>query len=252
MRVAHVQGMSPVPASFSPVETMICFDARSIMRRASTRALLTAAMLLGASWGASPLRAQTMPLPALQLPEVSARDYTAALVGGGGTAALVQWREAVNGRTHWQLEGGLADVTGRSSPMVLLGIGAARSLQGTVPASPFQMLLTGGATLSVGGSASVVRVPVGVSVGRGIELEGGTRLTPFVHPRVSLDYCARCGVGEGSRSTVSINADIGAAWRFDPKWELLAAFSYTGSELVTRDETVTIGLRLVPEALKRR
>lgn len=196
--------------------------------------------------------AQSVHLPALQLPVVSERDYTAAFVGGGGTAALVQWREALNSRSHWQLDAGMADPTGRTDPMLLVGIGAARALQPAAAKAPFDLLLTGGASLALGGTASVVRVPVGVSMGRGFDLEGGTRLTAFVHPRLSLDYCARCGVAEGSRSTLSVNADIGAAWRFEPRWELLTALSFTGSELVSGDQTLSVGVRFVPEALRRR
>lgn len=221
---------------------------RSIWHRAES---LVASLLLTAVV-AAPMSAQSLQLPALQLPVVSERDYTAALVGGGGTAALVQWREALNARTQWQLDAGMADPSGRTEPMLLMGIGAARSLQGAGARSPFNLLLTGGASLALGGAASVIRVPVGVSVGRSFELDGGTRLTPFVHPRLSMDYCARCGAGEGSRSTVSVNADLGAAWRFDPRWELLTALSFTGSELVTGDQTFSVGVRFVPEALRRR
>ncbi|MDQ6611207.1 MAG: hypothetical protein M3Y64_02130, partial [Gemmatimonadota bacterium] len=44
--------------------------------------------------------AQAYSYPSLQLPTVSTRDYTAAIVGSNGAIALFQWRERIASDMH--------------------------------------------------------------------------------------------------------------------------------------------------------
>src|SRR6478672_10087405 len=84
-----------------------------------TLAVAGAALLFGAS-GAS---AQAWHYPTLQLPEISTRDFTVLVAGGGdyGTDVVGQWREGINTDAMFNLDVGLA--TPGSTTLFLAGAG---------------------------------------------------------------------------------------------------------------------------------
>lgn len=215
------------------------------------------AVLLG--WMVVPAvgSAQAYNYAALQPPQASVRDYTAAVVGGGGTTFLFQWREGAGTGMHWQLDAGLADPKGPSDPRLILGGGFAKELTGATATQPLALLFTAGAGASFGDGGTTVRIPVGVSVGHLFELDGGMSLTPFAHPRVSLDTCGRCfalrtlpaTVEWRGRTTASLNVDVGAVWQVTREFGVRAAATFTGSDVIGSDESVTVGVTWTPGSL---
>lgn len=226
------------------------FVRRSLMKRTGRVAVRgTLALVAATVVGASAVRAQAYNYPSLQIPSASTRDYTAALVGGTGSTLLFQWREGVSTGMHWQLEGGLADPKGPTDPLLFFGGGLARELVRATGDQPLDLLFTAGAGASFGGAGTTVRLPVGVSLGHRFELDGGMALTPYMHPRVSLDVCSRCGVDRERRSTVSLNFDLGAQWQVNRQFGVIGAVSVSGSDAFTNDDTFSLGLRWTPASL---
>lgn len=193
--------------------------------------------------------AQAYNYPSLQTPHASTRDYTAALVGGAGTTLLFQWREGMGPGLHWQLDAGLADPKGPADPLLFAGGSFGKELLRGTADQPLDLMITGGVGAAFGGNNTLFRVPVGVSVGHRFALENDMAITPYVHPRASLDVCSRCGVDRDGRSTVSLNFDAGAFWQVNRHFGVVAAASFSGSDAFADDDTFSLGVRWTPAAL---
>lgn len=235
-----------------PFTTQVVTALTQSLRIASVVARVAAVTLLASS----SLGAQAFNYPALQTPSASVRDYTGALVGGAGTTLLFQWREEAGPGMHWQFDGGFADPKGSADPLLFLGVGLGRELVRARGDQPLDVLLTAGTGASFG-NGTWVRIPIGASIGHTFPLEDAMSLTPFVHPRVSIDYCSTCrgsaigGRGRG-KSTASLNFDIGAHWQVNREFGLRVAATFSGSDIVGSDETVAVGLNWTPMALSRK
>jgi len=224
-----------------------------------TRASATAMTASVIAWlaVAPALEAQAFNYPSMQTPRASERDYTAAAVGGGGTSLLFQWREGVgNGAMHWQLDAGFADPKGRVDPLLFVGGGLGKEMVRASGDQPLDVLLTAGVGAAFG-NGTYFRIPVGASIGHTFPLDDGMSITPFAHPRVSIDYCSTCRSSliagpRRSKSSASINFDVGADWRVNPQFSLRLAASFGGSDIVGSDESVGVGLNWTPAALSRR
>lgn len=198
-------------------------------------------------------RAQAYSYPSLQLPTVSNRDYTGAVAGANGTVALFQWREGINNDMHFSIDGGIGDPEGRNNSLMAFGAaGLARQLVRAAGEQPLDVLLTGGVGLALGGGASLVRIPVGVSVGHRFPLDDGFALTPYVHPRVSLDLCSSCTARNNDNSELTLNFDVGVNFEVNPKFSVRAAASFSGSELLGRNDSFAIGISWLPVPLVRK
>jgi hypothetical protein len=195
------------------------------------------------------LVAQAFNYPSLQLPRASTRDYTAALAGGSGSTLLFQWREGAGTGMHWQVDAGLADPKGPTDPLLFGGGGIARELTRATADQPLDLLLTAGAGVAIGGNGTTLRVPVGLSLGHRFALDGGMALTPYVHPRVSIDVCSRCGTDRDRRSSVSLNFDLGAEWQVNRRFGVIGAISISGSDVFVSSDTFAVGLRWTPASL---
>lgn len=217
-----------------------------------TTAACTLGALVAALTVAAQAHAQAFHYPALQLPTVSTRDYTTAVASGAGTTVLFQWREGLSSRRHWQLDAGVADRTGSESLTLFVGGGMAQALTSATAAQPLDVLLTGAAGVSFGGGSTLLRVPVGVSVGHTFALEQGMALTPFVHPRASLDVCGTCGANGGGNSEVSLNFDLGVNFQVNRQFAVRASGGFSGSDLAGGQDTFAVGFTWTPAALARR
>lgn len=235
------QIQSPRLAVPTPISRVAMFSKKSCF----TIALLVSASALSAAR----VDAQAYNYPSLQTPQASTRDYTAALVGGAGTTLLFQWREGMQQGLHWQLDAGIADPKGPTDPLAFVGGGFGKELLRATADQPLDLLLTGGVGATFGGNNTLFRVPVGVSVGHRFALENDMAITPYVHPRASLDVCSRCGVGRDGRSTVSLNFDAGALWQVNRKFGVIAAASFSGSDAFADDDTFSLGVRWTPASL---
>jgi hypothetical protein len=197
-------------------------------------------------------RAQAYNYPSMQTARASARDYTAGIVGGAGTTFLFQWREGLSNTLHWQLDAGFADPKGMVDPLLFVGGSLGKELTRARADQPLDVLLTAGVGAAFGGNATVFRVPLGVSVGHTFELDQGMSLTPYVHPRLSVDACGRCGANNKSDTNLSANFDIGGHWQVNRQFGVRVSASFSGSDLVGTDETVAIGFNWTPAGLSRR
>ncbi len=209
------------------------------------------AVLVAAAVGlcAEVVTAQAYSYPSLQLPTVSTRDYTAAIVGATGTTALFQWRERITQQMHVSLDAGLADPAGNSNLLIFAAGNLGRQLVRANGDQPLDVLFTGGLGVSLGGSTRFLRVPIGVSVGHRFGLDGGFALTPYVHPRISLDVCGRCGAHNDNNSELSLNFDVGVNFEVNSKFAVRLAGAFSGSELLGKNDAFAIGIAWTPAAL---
>lgn len=172
---------------------------------------------------ASGANAQAWHYPAFQPPTIATREFNFAIAGGGdyGTSGLVQWREGLGPDTHFSLDVGFADPD-YGDAAFLIGGGLGQRIMRSTPDTPLDVVLTGGLYGAFGSKPSFVRIPIGVVVGHRFPIEGSrTAITPYVHPRVSLDACVSDCHGLGTK--VKLNFDIGADFEVTPKLSLRGA-----------------------------
>lgn len=156
--------------------------------------------------------AQFHSYPSFQVPRVSTRDFTFAIADGGrdATTLVYQWRGSRSVRSHTQLDIGLVDGFRDDGLRLVLGGGIAQQVHRSNADLPLDMAFTAGVGGSFGNGVTLVRVPFGLSLGHAFELDSPVVLTPYVHPRVSIDFCSRCGPpGDRSDSRVGFEMDVG-------------------------------------------
>jgi opacity protein-like surface antigen len=208
--------------------------------------------LSGGSLVASRLAAQALNYPAMQVPSVSNRDFTGALVGSQGTMLLFQWREEASSQMHFGLDAGLYDSNRRNSSMSLFVAGSlGKDLARASREQPLDLLLTAGAGVSIGNNRNGVRLPFGVSMGHTFELDQGMAITPFVHPRVSVDLCSSCSPRGRSQTDVSLNFDLGASFDVSRKLAVRVAALFSGADQFGGGDAISVGLTWTPDGLKR-
>ena len=185
--------------------------------------------------------------PAFQPARTVQREYNFAIADGdGGTQFLFQWHEGLTSASGFRFDGGLIDPDGDGDVLVLLGGTYLRQINNAGTELPLDLLFTVGGNAAVG-DAVLLEVPVGISVGRRFPLDGTFALTPFVHPRLALQYCNECGEGGDSDTDLGIGVDIGV------DFEISSRMSLRGALLLGSDDTDAIGLGLAwrPSGLRR-
>ena len=186
-------------------------------RNSSLRSLRLGAMLLVVV--ASPALAQSF-YPSFQQPRVVSREFNFAIADGDNLTPLVfQWREGTAPGTQLSLDLGLADPDNDALETFFMAGGQyARMLTQARADMPLDMLLTVGIFGQFGNDITSIGVPVGVSVGHRFPLTGTSMaVTPYIHPRVSLDYVS---VGDESDTEVNIVFDIGGNLELTPQLAL--------------------------------
>lgn len=204
---------------------------------------------LGVVLVASHADAQAFNYPSLQVPSASTRDYTGAIAGGDGTTLLFQWREGWTDRRHLQLDLGIADRKGNESLLLVIGGAFGQELLRASADQPLDLLFTGGVGMSFGDGVSLLRIPIGLSIGHTFELDQGMSLTPYVHPRASIDVCSSCGGHDNSQSEVSLNFDLGLNFQVNRQFAVRAAAAFSGSDLAGSDDTFAVGFVWTPRPL---
>ena len=168
------------------------------------------------------LAAQAGFYPAFQPTRVAEREYNFALADfDGGSALIFQWREGMgNQKMQFTADFGLGDTDGPANDDGVLIIGGALNYQMTRASSemPFDMVFGGGMGVTIGDGYSVFRIPVGVAIGHRFPLEGNFAITPFVHPRLSIDRVSFDGGGSDSDSNIDI--DIGGAFEISSQMQI--------------------------------
>lgn len=219
------------------------------MPRILRRAL--ALSLVASPLAASPLAAQAYNYPALQLPVLVAREYNfaAASAGKAGTTLYVQWRESATPTWQFSFDGGLAAPEKGDSRMVLAGTLAWQALR-SAEELPFDVALTVGAGFSSGNGFTVVRLPVGAVVGHTFALDRGFSLTPFAHPRLSLDRCSNCLAGT-SDSKLNVDVDVGVNFEINKQVALRVAALLGGADYLGGTNGVGFSLAWTPKGLRK-
>ena len=170
----------------------------------------------------APLAAQSFFAPGLQPSQIAGREATVALLDAGSAGLVGQWRQPLaRPKTQLTLEGGLLGGQGGSASQILLGAGVAYQLATVSEQLPVDVALTGGLGLSSGGG-STLTIPIGASVGRRFELDGGFVVTPYLHPQLAL---TRVAVGDVSDTDLDLNIDLGANVQVNPTMAIRLGFS---------------------------
>lgn len=210
------------------------------VRHAFTAVAMAGVALVAA---ADTLTAQAWVYPSFQPPYVIGREYHGLVADSDdyGTSLVFQWREGVSPRAQFSLDVGLADPD-FGDARFLLGGGYAYQLNRAAanPDLPLDLLFTVGAYGNFGDGTTILRIPVGVSVGHRFPLDAGQMaITPYVHPRAALYFCNgdRCGADD-SDTDIRINFDLGA------DFELTRALSLRFSVMLGGDEEEAFGFGL--------
>ena len=213
-----------------------------------TKAVIVAgsAMVLAAG----SVSAQAWHYPTLQTPDISTRDFTFMVAGGGdyNTSAVAQWREGIASDAMINFDVGVATPT--DNTMFLAGVGLGYGLLKATQETPIDLILTGGIYGAFGSNLSYVRIPIGVVAGHHFPLAGAMVLTPFVSPRLSINACASdCG---DAGTDLKLNFDIGASLDVTRTVAIRTAITVGGIGVLPSRTSFGIGLTYRPNMAPRR
>ena len=214
-------------------------------------AAITAPMLLPTLSITAPSRAdaQAWAYPAFQPPRVIVREYNFGIADadrGGGASIVFQWREQSGPSTQFSFDLGIADTEFDDNDILMFGgVGIGHRLGAATNEVPIDFLLTGGIYLGIG-DITLFRLPVGVSVGHRFDMGGGMALTPYLHPRLTIDVCNDCG-----------GSDVGLIFDLGANFQLSRSVSIRGAAMFSGDDTIGgdgfgISLAWTPPSLARR
>jgi hypothetical protein len=85
---------------------------------------------------------------------------------------------------------------------------------------PFDIVLGGGLGLTAFDDVRLFRIPIGVAVGHRFPLEGTFAISPYVHPRLSID---RTSNGNASNTESNLDIDVGAGFELNPRMQIRIA-----------------------------
>jgi hypothetical protein len=189
---------------------------------------------VGLALGAAPIAAagaQAWFYPSFQVPRVADRDYNFGVIANNGTSALFQWREGITPSMQLSLDAGLADPDGDDNSKLFVAGQYARELARATADQPLDLLFTAGVGFAIGDGPDLLRIPVGVSVGHRFALDGAMAITPYVHPRASIDFFA--GTGNDARddddTNLSLDFDVGGSFELTSRLALRAALLFSGA-----------------------
>ena len=214
------------------------------MNRHRLAALLAVAALLPASQS----DAQAWAYPAFQPPRVIVREYNFGIADadrGGGASIVFQWREQSGPATQFSFDIGIADTEFDDNDILMFGgVGLGHRLGSATNEVPIDFLLTGGIYLGIG-DITLFRLPVGVSIGHRFDMGGGMALTPYLHPRLTIDVCNDCG-----------GSDIGLIFDLGANFQISRSVSIRGAAMFAGDDTIGgegfgISLAWTPPSLAR-
>lgn len=212
--------------------------------------LRIAALLFLAATTAAPsvTAAQGWAYPSFQPPRVVAREYNFGIADAdaGGASIVFQWREQAGPQSLFSFDLGIADTDRGEDDLVLFGgVGFGHRLGTASNEVPLDFLFTAGAYLALG-DVTLFRLPVGVSMGHRFTFSDGMSLTPYLHPRLSLDICSDCG----DDSDIALAFDLGANFQIARSVSVRGAVVFSGSDYF--DEGFGISLAWTPPSLARR
>ncbi len=141
---------------------------------------------------------------------------------GGDLGVMGMWRQT--GRVNLGVRAGFGGVSG--DRLLLVGAEVYGMIVEPDAERPLAVAWLVGAGATTDGR-TVLRIPAGVSAGARIPA-GDMVFTPYVHPRISLDYITVDTGGDGgsaSDTQFHLDADLGAELEIGAMWLLRAAFT---------------------------
>jgi hypothetical protein len=192
------------------------------MRKLSIAAL---GAFLAVTASSEVLEAQAGRYPAMQPTRVAEREYNFAIADfTGGTALIVQWREGLDA-SRMQFTGDFGIADGNNNTALIFGGSLHFQLTETTQDFPFEMVVGGGLGVTAADNYRTFRIPFGVAIGHRFPLEKNFAITPFVHPRISLDRTRvdLPGGGTASGSDTNIDIDIGGSFEINTQMQLRMA-----------------------------
>lgn len=204
-----------------------------------------AALILVSS---SAVEAQAWSYPSFQPPRVTTREFNFGLADAGksGTSFVFQWREQAGPKSQLSFDLGVADPGYRDSGAeLLLGGQYAYQLARSSVDVPFDFLFTAGAFAALGDN-NLLRIPFGVSMGHRFELDKNMAITPYVHPRISIDICGDCV----DDTNIGVNFDLGGNFELTRTIAIRASALFGGTKPYS-DDGFGISVAWTPPGLKR-
>jgi hypothetical protein len=208
-----------------------------VMSKVAGRAVLAVAFVLPAALGA-----QGWAYPSFQPPRVMNREFNfgVADAGDAGTSLIFQWREGLSTRSQLGLDVGFADPEGKGNgKLVLAGQYGYLFTQGNAE-MPLAFLGTAG-----------IGFAFGVSIGHRFPLDEGFAITPYVHPRASIDVCSDCGSSGGNETDLGIDFDIGANFEVTKQLSFRVSVLFGGSDTFGDSNGFGLSLAWSPPQLSK-
>jgi hypothetical protein len=183
--------------------------------------------------------AQGWNYPSFQIPTIVPREFNFAVSNGGdaGNSLIAQWREGISTATDLTFDAGVADPDGPSNTHFVIGGGVAHQLARATSEMPLALTFTAGLYGAFGDPTNIYRIPVGLSVGHRFVTESGIAITPYVHPRVSLDVCGTKRFCGGDDSELSVNFDLGSDFELTRQLAIRASVLFGSSDVFGPDDT---------------
>jgi hypothetical protein len=188
--------------------------------------------------------------PSFQQPRVVNREFNFAIADGSDITPLVfQWREHTAPGTQLSLDLGVADPDFPGSDLFFMVGGQYASVLTQSRADmPLDILFTAGLFTQFGNDLTFLSVPVGVSVGHRFPLTGTSMaITPYVHPRISLDYGK---FGGESDTEVNITFDLGGNLELTPQLALRVSAMLGGDGFLGDSDAIGFSLAWTPRGLR--
>lgn len=188
--------------------------------------------------------------PSFQQPRAVSREFNIGVADGDGITPLIfQWREGTTPRSQLSLDVGLADSEQQDADVYLiLGGQYARSLAQARADMPLDVLLTAGIFTMFGNDQTFMTVPVGASIGHRFPIEGtAMAITPFVHPRVALQYASADDndpATDDSQTDLEVSFDVGGNLELTPQLALRVSATFGDFD------AIGLSLAWAPRALR--
>ena len=220
----------------------------AMIRRAFARAAVAVVFAAPVAAGA-----QAWAYPAFQPPRVMTREFNFGVADAGhaGTSLVFQWREGLSPRSQLSLDVGFADPDGEGNGKFLLGGQFAGLLTEAKADMPLDFLGTVGLNMALGDGGNLVRVPFGVSIGHRFELDEGFAITPYAHPRISLDICSDCSKSGDNETDLGIDFDLGVNFEVTRQLSFRVSALFGGSDTFGDSDGFGISLAWSPPGLSR-
>ena len=220
----------------------------AMIRRVVGRAVVGVAFVVPVALGA-----QGWAYPSFQPPRVMNREFNfgVADAGDAGTSLLFQWREGLSNRSQLGLDVGFADPEGKGNGKLVLGGQYGYLFTQGNAEMPLDFLGTAGIGFAFGDGGNLVRIPLGVSIGHRFPLDQGFAITPYVHPRASIDVCSDCSSSGGNETDLGIDFDIGGNFEVTRQLSFRVSVLFGGSDTFGDSNGFGLSLAWSPPQLSK-